>query len=84
MTHDNTYNGWTSYATWRVNLEFFDGSTLDDLGITVDDDVEACIEDHVKSIIEMQSHGLALDYALTFLHDVDWRQIAEHIIEASE
>ena len=23
---DTTYNGWTNYATWRVNLEMFDGS----------------------------------------------------------
>ena len=22
---DNTYNGWSNYATWRVNLEIFDG-----------------------------------------------------------
>jgi hypothetical protein len=21
-----TYNGWTNYATWRVNLEIFDGT----------------------------------------------------------
>jgi hypothetical protein len=26
MTMTNTdYNGWTNYATWRVNLEIFDG-----------------------------------------------------------
>ena len=24
---DKTYNGWTNYATWRVNLEWFDGQT---------------------------------------------------------
>ena len=23
---DKTYNGWTNYATWRVNLEMFDGN----------------------------------------------------------
>ena len=22
---NDTYNGWTNYATWRVNLEIFDG-----------------------------------------------------------
>lgn len=22
---DQKYNGWTNYATWRVNLEIFDG-----------------------------------------------------------
>jgi len=25
MTNANEYNGWTNYATWRVNLEIFDG-----------------------------------------------------------
>ena len=25
------YNGWTNYATWRVNLEMFDGMNLEDL-----------------------------------------------------
>ena len=29
---DNTYNGWTNYATWRVNLEIFDGMSADDMG----------------------------------------------------
>ena len=24
-TNDTTYNGWTNYATWRVNLELLDG-----------------------------------------------------------
>jgi len=25
MKNENTYNGWTNYATWRINLEMFDG-----------------------------------------------------------
>ena len=28
MTNENTYNGWTNYATWRVNLEMFDGFSI--------------------------------------------------------
>ena len=27
---DKTYNGWTNYATWRVNLEVFDGGDWKD------------------------------------------------------
>ena len=23
------YNGWTNYATWRVNLEMFDGQPVE-------------------------------------------------------
>ena len=29
MENQNTYNGWTNYATWRVNLECFDGWDID-------------------------------------------------------
>jgi len=29
---DTTYNGWTNYATWRINLEVFDGLELEDFG----------------------------------------------------
>ena len=27
----NKYNGWTNYATWRVNLEVLDGVRVDDI-----------------------------------------------------
>jgi hypothetical protein len=27
---DTKYNGWTNYATWRVNLEMFDGANWND------------------------------------------------------
>ena len=36
---DTTYNGWTNYATWRVNLEIFDGMSPRD--VTNTRDVEA-------------------------------------------
>jgi len=26
------YNGWANYATWRINLEYFDGVTAVDIG----------------------------------------------------
>ena len=26
---DKTYNGWSNYATWRINLEVFDGMEHD-------------------------------------------------------
>lgn len=25
------YNGWSNYATWRINLEIFDGQTAQDI-----------------------------------------------------
>lgn len=31
MSTDNTYNGWTNYETWRVNLEVLDGVNVAEL-----------------------------------------------------
>lgn len=35
------YNGWTSYETWKANLEFFDGENPSWL----DDEILECYED---------------------------------------
>ena len=71
MTTDNKYNGWTNYATWRVNLEMFDGS---DSYYT-----EEGAREFVEEIIyETTDEGIARDYALAFLSDVNWYEIAEH------
>lgn len=80
---DKTYNGWTNYATWRVNLEIFDSlpledfSDIDDLGALA----EAC-QERAEYYVECSSEaGLARDYAMVFLSDVNWREIAEHMLE---
>jgi len=78
---ENTkYNGWTNYATWRVNLEVFDGiAWLDqfDDGISVYD-ASVLLKEYAQELIEVSSsEGLARDYALAFLSDVNWYEIAE-------
>lgn len=82
--NDKTYNGWTNYATWRVNLEIFDDfrvmdtHLLDDvyeLGQYLRDTAEVYIED------SSTEDGLARDYALAFLSDVNWFEIAKHMID---
>jgi len=81
---DRTYNGWTNYATWRVNLEIFDGLTLDDFGAADDSAwlVGKALRDYAEELIEStSSEGLARDYALAFLSDVDWEEIAQHMID---
>jgi hypothetical protein len=90
MTTDNReYNGWTNYATWRVNLEMFDGMTPADAnndpdGIDRDDDLNAlavALQEHAEyTICELAPEGLARDYALTFIQDVNWGEIAEHML----
>jgi hypothetical protein len=77
------YNGWTNYQTWRVNLEIFDGQDPEGFDLTQDayylgKDLRAYAED---LIIEQSSEGFARDYALAFLSDVNWTEIAEHVIE---
>lgn len=81
--NDQKYNGWTNYATWRANLEIFDGvAWLDqfDNGIDLYDAAEILNGYAVDLIIESSEPGLARDYALAFLQEVDWREIAQHMI----
>lgn len=91
---DNTYNGWTNYATWRVNLEIFDGlNPIEDWGLELDergaDDEYAkeqlaeALRDHAEEVIFKGSDksNLVDSYAEAFLSDVDWYEIASHKLE---
>ena len=80
---DNTCNGWTNYATWRVNLELIDGiDPWEDLDLGGDAYALAqALKAHCEEIISEGADGLALDYALAFLSDVNWYEIASHMIE---
>jgi len=85
--NDKTYNGWTNYATWRVNLEVFDGVDLRDWFDTLPDTYDAgkWAREYMENLIHDSGDGLAQDYALAFLSDVDWFSIGRHLIEnASE
>lgn len=80
-----TYNGWSNYATWRINLEIFDEIDLadffdekPDLSTTTD-----WARDYVQSILETSGRGITLDYARAFVSDVNWREIAFHLISSS-
>ena len=69
--NNEKYNGWTNYETWRVNLEIFDG--VEDFNMA-----EFEMREFVEELIENETkEGLARDYALTFISNVDWREIAE-------
>lgn len=79
-----TYNGWTNYATWRVNLEIFDELDLRDMGWHKLDkyDLAAALKEYANEIIEMGAEeGLALDYARAFISDVDWYDISRSMRE---
>ena len=74
---DKTYNGWANYATWRVNLEIFDGSEGPY-------DHHSAKEFAEEIVYATSSDGLARDYALAFLQDVNWHEIAEHYQDETE
>ena len=74
------YNGWTNYATWRINLEMFDGydgASDNDLDAY---DLGQSLREMALETVAAQASGLALDYAEAFLADVNWYEIAERMI----
>ena len=71
---NETHNGWTNYATWRVNLEIFDGLYSDMEGEKVT--AESCKE-YAEEVLSENGEGLALDYAMAFIASVNWQEIAE-------
>ena len=84
------YNGWSNYATWRVNLEMFDG--FDPKEYDIDADCEAYdlgkfLQGYAEEMLEMDaSHpaSLVLSYALAFLANVNWTEIARHMLQELE
>ena len=90
----STYNGWTNYATWRVNLEVFDGFDPREHFSDADDKVDhAELADNLKELAEEVIFGhiapnakwtLIEDYARAFLQDVNWHEIAQHLIKDYE
>ena len=81
------YNGWANYATWRVNLEVFDGYDPYDAGhdsSTSAYDLGLALKDIAEELLANDTNegSLAYNYAMAFLSDVNWTEIARHIIEA--
>ena len=78
------YNGWTNYATWRVNLEIFDDIDTDNWA----EDIESLsqyefgqyLKDYVEQFLETDNQ-LAESYAFAFINDVNWSEIASHIVD---
>ena len=80
-----SYNGWTNYATWRINLEIFDGLDLAEHFDTKPDltDATAWCSEYVDDLIAEQARDLALDYAFAFVSQVNFREIATHLLADS-
>ena len=77
MKEDKTYNGYTNYATWRVNLEILDGMEWEEKT-----SAEA-LQDLVEEIVFEDSdiNTLQSGYANAFLSDVNYYELANTINE---
>jgi len=77
-----TYNGWYNYATWRIALEWFDGFNPNENETDVYN-LSQQLREYVEGALEettVQSQ-IVLDYALAFTSDVNWYEIAQHLID---
>lgn len=82
-----SHNGWTNYATWRVNLEIFDGIDPRDMGWHRLDkyDLGEVLKEYAVEVLEQQCAGaisLVFSYAMAFISEVNWNEIAEAMLEA--
>ena len=75
--NNEKYNGWTNYATWRVNLEIVE---------QIDPDMDCDFTpESVKEIVEYAvfgedtKHSLMKDYAEAFLSQVDYVELVYHL-----
>ena len=76
------YNGWTNYATWRVNLEVIDGIEIETKMSA--QDIKEYIEDVVFSNYNGTGSRLMYDYASAFISEVNFYEIAQSINEELE
>ncbi len=81
--NNTTYNGWSNYPTWRINLEI-----LGDIQWDEEEEFEMIDEDTLKEYVENAvfdnysgNMGLMEDYARAFLADVNYREILDSILE---
>jgi hypothetical protein len=90
---DTKYNGWSNYATWRINLEIFDGVNIGDFEGADDAEpniyeISLQLKDYAEEVVfqecrydERGQSSLMEDYARAFLQDVDWYEIADHLVK---
>ena len=77
------YNGWTNYATWRINLEVIDGVEIDTKQCAAS--IKEIIDDVVFSQYELGNGShLVEDYARAFVSEVNFYEIAQSINEELE
>lgn len=82
MTTNTRYMGWTSYATWLVYLEIFEGREGDLPG----DITAGIVEELALDILDAgrAAGSRRLRFVQPFIADVNWHEIAAHVHEQSD
>jgi hypothetical protein len=91
LTEGKTYNGWSNYETWLVDL-WLDNeqSTYNDIRNLVEENkaeepyiVGDLIKEYVNDMLDSQleGSGLAVDLLNSALSEVDFREIAQNHLD---
>jgi len=83
--NDNKYNGWSNYATWRVNLEILGDMDWYETEHVDTDYLKQLVEDIVFNDEDERKQDLLKDsYANAFLSEVNYHEILEHILDEKQ
>lgn len=80
-----SYNGWANYETWLTNLHMLDGMTPRDLGIrgqVTGEELREFVEESFEESVF--KNPFVSDMVRTFLQEVDWDEIADHVNEDAD
>lgn len=81
---DKTYNGWSTYETWLVNLWLTDDMQDEDLIASVkevetDYEAKEILKDYVEEMVPFQGiTGLFADLLRGALSEVNWYEIVKN------
>lgn len=76
-----SYNGWSSYETWLVNIWYGDylRDVADEDGPLDNEQIQDMVESMLADSGELPETGLAADFMNAALGNVNWYELAEHI-----
>lgn len=85
----SSYNGWTNHKTWNTALYFIQDGQFDDYLSDYVDDVYGLaqtIESEVREYVnnDLNGSGYVMDMIDAALGEVNWRELAETLLEDYE